>query len=413
MEFNKKVFRNLFLAIIGCIVIYWALHEVDRVQAIWRTVSGIFAPFVFGAITAFILNVPMRGFERMLGGIRQSTLRRTVALLLTIAAFALVVALVFWLLIPQITETIQSLIPKMQTFFSNMGKQIQNFLNENPQLMEYVMQYTDFEKFNWTSILEKTMNFLSSSVTTIVGGAFSAIGSITSGLVDGVIGIVFAIYALFRKEILARQGRRLVYAILPEKIGDETVRILRLTNSTFSSFLSGQCVEVLILGGMFAVSMAIFSMPYIPLVSVLVAVTAFVPLVGAFVGCILGAFFIFVNDPMQALWFVIMFLVIQQIEGNLIYPKVVGNSIGLPGMWVLLAVTIGGEVMGVAGMLLMIPLSSVLYTLAREYSQKILSAKGIPSDKLQDHPPEQKQKKAAVRKEKRKITFPWNVRKKQ
>ena len=159
-----------------------------------------------------------------------------------------------------------------------------------------------------------------------------------------------------------------------------------MTNCAFSNFLSGQCVEVCILGGMFAVAMAIFQMPYIPLVSVLVAVTAFIPVVGAWAGCILGTFFIFVEDPMLAVWFVVMFLVLQQIENNMIYPRVVGNSIGLSGMWVLVAVGVGGGLMGFAGMFIMIPVTSVLYTLASEFTNKRFAAKNIDPKKLEPQP---------------------------
>ena len=200
-------------------------------------------------------------------------------------------------------------------------------------------------------------------------------------IVNAVISIVFAIYALGRKEVLARQSRRLLYAFLPEPVCDEIVRIFRMTNATFSNFISGQCLEAVILGSMFAVAMLIFKMPYVALVSVIIAVTALVPLVG-----FLGAFFILVVDPFQAVVFVIMFLVIQQIEGNLIYPKVVGTSIGLPGMWVLVAVTVGGELMGVGGMLLMIPLASVAYALLREVTDRRLAARDVDPEKLRDHP---------------------------
>jgi predicted PurR-regulated permease PerM len=221
-----------------------------------------------------------------------------------------------------------------------------------------------------------------------------------------VISFVFALYCLGCKEVLARQGRRLIYSFLPEHFCDETVRILRLTNSTFSNFISGQCLEAVILGAMFAVSMAIFRMPYVALVSVIISVTALVPLVGAFVGCFLGAFFILVDNPMQAVAFVAMFLILQQIEGNLIYPKVVGTSIGLPGMWVLAAVAVGGELMGVAGMFLMVPVASVLYTLMREITNTRLEERGIDRTKLQDHPPELKSKfkeNREKRREKRKL----------
>lgn len=405
MEINKKAFRNLFLGIGACIVLYWMLHEEERVSAIWKTITGILAPFVLGAGLAFILNVPMRSFEGMFSWVKNLSLRRVIALLLTLIAFALVLALVFWLLIPQVAATVQSLIPQMVDFFQNAQTWVFDFLENNPQLWELVQNNSNFQNFDWGKLIEKAMSVVSSSLTTIANGAFSAIGSIFGAVVNTVIGIVFAVYCLFRKEILARQGRRLLYALLPEKIGDEAVRIFRLTNSTFSNFLSGQCIEVLILGCMFAVSMAIFRMPYIPLVSVLVAVTAFIPVVGAFVGCIFGAFFILVDNPLQAVWFIVMFLVLQQIEGNLIYPKVVGDSIGLPGMWVLVAVSVGGELFGVAGMFLMIPLVSVVYTLLREYTNARLKAKGIPEEKLLDHPPEL-EKKFGKKRKKEKISPP-------
>ena len=205
--------------------------------------------------------------------------------------------------------------------------------------------------------------------------------------------ICFALYCLVRKDILARQGKRILYSVLPERISDEVVRIFRLTNNTFSSFISGQCLEACILGCLFAVTMAIFKMPYIPLVSVIIAVTALIPVVGAFAGCVLGAFFILVNDPIQALTFVAMFLVIQQLENNLIYPRVVGTSIGLPGMWVLLAVSVGGELMGVGGMLVMIPLTSVLYSLMREFTDKRLAQRNIPQEKLDNPPPERQEQR--------------------
>ena len=227
-----------------------------------------------------------------------------------------------------------------------------------------------------------------SSVSSLIVSAFSAIGSVFSGVVNFVIAIVFAIYSLFQKETLARQGRKLLYAFVPERAADYIVRVLRLSNSTFSNFLSGQCVEVCILGCLFAIAMAIFKMPYIPLISVLIAVTAFIPIVGAFIGCIVGAFLIFVSDPLLAVGFVVMFLVIQQIENNLIYPRVVGTSIGLNGMWVLVAVAVGGELMGIAGMFLMIPIASVLYTLLREWTHNRLSMNPVDESKLKDQPPE-------------------------
>ena len=392
MQIDKKTVRNLFLVVFGAIAFYWILHETEQFRSLWSALATMLSPFVIGASIAFVLNVPMRAMERPLRFIQNDSLRRAAAIVLTLVALVLVIAGVLCLLVPQITATIQSLIPQLADFFLRVESLTVDFLNDNPQVLQWLSDNTDLQSFDWATLIQKAATMLKNSVSVIASGAFSAVGGVTSALVNMVIGLVFALYCLARKEILARQGRRILYAFLPEKVCDQTIRILRLTNTTFSNFISGQCLEAVILGCMFAVTMAILKMPYIPLVSVLIAVTALVPIVGAFVGCFLGAFFILVNDPIQALLFVAMFLFLQQIEGNLIYPKVVGTSIGLPGMWVLVAVTIGGDMMGIAGMLIMIPISSVIYTLLREITQKRVTERGIDPEKLRDHPPELKSK---------------------
>lgn len=390
MHFDKKSVRNIFLVVCAGIVLYWILHETERFNTVVDLISGIISPFVTGAVLAFIINVPMRAIEDYLKFLTKPNSKRLVAVIITLILVLLVLGLVFWLLIPQVIQTFQSLVPKLYTFILDTGNSISAFLNRYPQLMEWIINNTDLEKVDWAVLAQKVIGIAGSGVSTVLGGAFSAIGSVTGAIMNLFISLVFAIYCLFQKELLARQGRKLIYAFLPEKVSDKIVSILRLSNCTFSNFLSGQCVEVCILGAMFAVSMAVFRMPYIPLVSVLVAVTAFIPIVGAWIGCAFGAFFMLVNDPMQAVWFVVLFLVIQQIENNMIYPRVVGTSIGLNGMWVLVAVAVGGELMGVIGMLLMIPVTSVIYALLREYTNYRLSTKSIDPDKLLDHPPELK-----------------------
>ena len=382
MNIDKKTIRNLFLIAAGCICFYFILNETDKLKAAWSGIMGLLSPFLLGAAIAFILNVPMRGIEAKLGKIKSDGLRRATAILLTLLSFVVVIVGVVLLLVPQIGETFEILVPKIVAFFQRIQESVLGFLKENPDLLNTVSSFVDLETLDLGGIIEKTMNLLGNSMSSLATSAFSMVGGITGALVDGLIGLVFAFYCLASKETLGRQGKKLLYAFLPERVSDETLRILALTNRTFSSFISGQCVEACILGGMFAVSMFILRMPYVTLISVLIAVTALIPLVGGFIGCFFGAFFILVNDPMQALIFVIVFLVIQQIEGNLIYPKVVGGSIGLPGMWVLAAVTIGGDLMGVVGMFLMIPLSSVVYTLLREVTNKRLAKREIDPAKL-------------------------------
>ena len=387
MHIDKKTIRNVFLGVAACIVLYWLLNEWDRVKLVWDFISGMIAPFVIGAALAFILNVPMRAIEGLLKGIPSAKGRRALAMILTILVIGLVVAGVVMLLIPQLEETILSLVDQMPGFFDRIEKAVFKFLEERPELLAWVNENIDLASLNWSTLIEKVVSTVGNSLASILNSTISAVGTLGGAVVNAVISLVFAFYCLSSKENLARQGRKIGYAILPESMCDETVRVLRMTNSAFSNFITGQCLEAVILALLFVIAMAIFRMPYIPLICVVICITALVPVVGAFAGCILGAFFILVNDPMQAVTFVIMFLVIQQFEGNVIYPRVVGSSIGLPGMWVLLAVTVGGGLFGVGGMLLMVPFASVIYTLIREYTQKRLDTLDIDEDKLRPHPP--------------------------
>lgn len=412
MHIDRKMMHKIFSLVAGCLVFAWLLLDTARAGEVFATVWDLFSPFVMGAGIAFVFNVPMRAIERQLDGIHKTGLRRCLAIVLTLTFLVLVIMFVVELLVPQIRLTVASLSEKIPAFVDRTAKGLMVLMEEHPELKTWILETFNLEKLEWTSILTEVLTFVGNQGSIMMGNAVNVIGSVTSGIVNLVIGIAFAVYCLARKEILARQGRRILYSLVPEKITDEIIRIMRLTNATFSNFISGQCLEACILGCLFAIAMAIFKMPYIPLVSVVIAVTALIPVVGAFVGCIVGAFFILVNDPILALTFVAMFLIIQQLENNLIYPRVVGTSIGLPGMWVLVAVTVGGELMGVGGMLVMIPLASVLYTLAREFTDKRLLERNIPEDKLQEHPPEiksqfkkNKERKERIRLQKMKEQF--------
>ncbi len=388
MHLDKKTIKYIFLCVLGCIVFYWLLHETERVRTVWQFMSGMLSPFAVGAALAFVLNVPMRGIENLLRPVKQPKLRRGLAMLLTIVAVLAVIVGIVMLLIPQVSRTVDDIVAQLPGFFRKVETMIVDFLEERPELLAWVQENIGIESIDWKAVIEKAADFLGDSLTSIFTGAVNVVGNLTGVIFNAVVSLVFALYCLASKDTLARQGRKLLYALAPERFCDETVRILRMTNSAFSNFIAGQCLEAVILSLLFVVAMMIFRMPYIPLICVLICVTALVPLVGAFVGCVLGAFFILVSDPLQAVTFVIMFLIIQQFEGNVIYPRVVGSSIGLPGMWVLLAVTVGGEIMGVGGMLVMVPFASVLYTLIREFTGNRLSSKHIPADKLVPQAPE-------------------------
>ena len=386
MHIDKKLMHRIFGLIAGAIVFAWLVLDTARATALFDSIWDLLSPFVAGAAIAFIFNVPMRSIENLLSDIRKTGLRRGLAIVLTIFCMVLVIMFVFELLIPQIRLTLASLSEKIPAFIDRTAQKMMVLMEENPDLGIWIQEAFHLESLNWSNILKDILSWLANQISILMGGAVNVIGNVASGIVNTVIGIVFAIYALGRKEILASQGRRILYSVLSEHRADEVIRVSRLTNVTFSNFISGQCLEAVILGCLFAVVMAVLKLPYIPLVSVIIAITALIPVVGAFVGCLVGAFFILVNDPIQAVTFIAMFLVLQQLENNLIYPRVVGTSIGLPGMWVLVAVTIGGEIMGVAGMLFMIPLVSVVYTLGREFTDHRLEQRKIPQEKLEAHP---------------------------
>ena len=396
-EFNKKTVKQVVLGLLavscGSILLYWLLNNEVRVKSVFNAIKGVFNPFVLGAAMAFVLNVPMRAFEKIFRFIRKDKLRRIVAIALTLVSFTIVVGVISVLLAFAVVDAYDALESKLgdYEFLNSLLPWIQPLLSIDP--VDINLRDLDLKEI-W-ALFEQFLERVGSSISTIVSGAFSTVKSVGSAVVNFVIAIVFALYCLGQKETLARQGRKLLYAFFPEKFADETIRILRLSNSTFSNFLSGQCIEVCILGAMFAVTMAIFRMPFVALISILIAVTAFIPIVGAFAGCIVGAFLILMknpDNPMQAVLFVVMFLVLQQIEGNLIYPRVVGNSVGLSGMWVLLAVAIGGKLFGIVGMFMMVPLVSVLYTILQEKTRKRLNKRlteqNLDPEKLKVQPPE-------------------------
>lgn len=391
LKVDKKTVRRLLLCALGIVVAYWALRDGNSVKAIFNSLLGILKPFVIGAVLAFILNVPMRAFENLYKGIKHNKLRRCAALLSTLICLCIVLTIVLVLLIPQLRTTITELGASLPTQVMNWVNKVIGLLDSHPTVQTWLAENIKLESFNWSSLVDRLLNLLGNSISILVPQAVNVIGAVVSALFNTFISVAFAIYALFQKETLARQGRKIVYAIFSESHADYIVKVLRLTNTTFSNFLSGQCVEVCILGSLFAITMAIFNLgtQYIALISVLVAVTAFIPVVGAWTGCIVGGFLIMVSSSfVDALWFVVLSIVVQQVENNFIYPRVVGTSIGLSGMWVLFAVAIGGKISGVVGMFLMIPVTSVIYVLIREAVQNKLKKVAVDAEKLEAQPPE-------------------------
>ncbi len=379
METRKQI-RNVLKVAAFCILLYWGLQNLHQVGRWLGTIYALLMPFILGGAIAFILNVPMRAIERKLPEkmAKMAKMRRSAALVLTIAAVIGVLMVVVLLVVPQLQATIQIIAVRLPSFWAQAQEWMNQLMNQYPSLGEWL---EDAATMNLPQVVEKAFEWFKTGGIALVGNTVTAATGIISGFVTFFIGVIFAIYLLFQKETLARQAKMLLYAWTNEKHADCVLEVAALASKTFSNFLSGQCVEACILGSLFAVGMLLFRMPYVMLVSVLVAVTALIPVFGAFIGCFVGAFLILIQNPMQALVFIILFLVLQQIEGNLIYPRVVGSSVGLPSIWVLAAVTLGGSTMGVVGMLVMIPLCSVLYSLLRTATRKKLGEKKIERSK--------------------------------
>lgn len=375
MKLDKENMRKMRELILFTIIILIALWNYKMIFDAIVFILGIVLPFLVGGAIAFVLNVPMSFFEEKIFYNRHlkdkkiaNRLARPVSLVLTIAVLIGVVVLVMFVVIPELTKTILSLGKTIQAFVPEAQRFLEELFTDNSEIRAWL----DSLNLDVDQIMNSAVSFFQNGAGNVLNSTVSAIGSIVSGVTTFVIAFVFACYVLLQKEKLRVQVQKVLYAFLPDKKVESVMEVCSLTSKTFSSFLAGQCVEALILGTMFFVVMSIINMPYALLVGVLIAFTALIPIFGAFIGCIVGAFLILMVDPLQALIFVIMFLVLQQIEGNFIYPKVVGSSVGLPSIWVLAAVTIGGSLMGVVGMLIFIPIVSVIYTLFRSSVYKRL-----------------------------------------
>ena len=371
MDLNKKSMKKIRELIVFTAILVVALWKFDTVLEGAKNIWGILFPFVLGGAIAFVINVPMSFLEKKIFGKTKDEnkvgkkLARPISLLLTIILAVGV--------IPQLTRTMGSLMISIANFVPQMQNWIREFSHNNQEIMKLVNQV----QFNQDQAIKWGISILGSGAGNMMNTTMSAVGSIVSGFATFFIAFSFACYILFQKEKLHVQIRKVFFAFIPKQKAEAFLKICSLTYQTFANFLTGQCVEAVILGSMFVVTLSILKMPYALLIGTLIAFTALIPIFGAFIGCAVGCFLIFMISPKQAILFIIVFLILQQIEGNLIYPHVVGGSVGLPSIWVLAAVTIGGNLMGIVGMLIFIPLVSVLYTIFREFVYLRLKEKNI------------------------------------
>ncbi len=401
MQLDKETMKKVVGIVSFAVLLNWGLKNAEFVGKLLKLGIGLILPFLIGGILAFIINVPMRFLEnklfetpyrkRMKGSKNAakalSTLpvwyrmKRPLSLVLSILLVVGIVFVGMFLIVPEIANSIQMVVSSAKQFPEQLHRWSQQLIDWMPQVAVWLEELQLNLDIDWQQTLMNVVSFLQNGAGNVLNTTFNVAASIFSGIVTGFLAMIFSFYLLLNKEKLGSQFKQILYACIREDHADYLVRVGQMVNRTFSNFLSGQCIEAVILGSLFFVTMSIFRFPYALMISVLISFTALIPVFGAFIGCFVGAFLILLVDPLRAFWFVILFLLLQQFEGNIIYPKVVGNSVGLPAMWVLVAVTLGGSTMGVLGMLVYIPLFSVLYSLTRESVHHKLKQKEIPSEK--------------------------------
>lgn len=380
MDLNKENMKKIMTLIVFTILVLLGLQNIGLVLGGLFFLLNILFPFILGGALAFVLNLPMQAIERRLFGgekLRQSKLVRKLArplsLVLSILLVGGIISIVLLVVVPELAASFAGLGANIEKFLPTAQAWLENLFQNNQQLAAEIRGL----ELDWDKMLDSAITFFKNGAGNLLNSTFSVAKTIISALVNFGIGFVFACYILLQKETLGRQVKKALYALLKESQVKKILYVSSLSYKTFSSFITGQCLEAVILGTMFFVVMSLMGLPYALLVGVLIAFTALIPIFGAFIGCAISAFLILMDSPTKALIFIILFLVLQQLEGNLIYPHVVGNSIGLPSIWVLAAVTIGGSLLGIVGMLVFIPLTSVIYTLFREYVHTRLKEKKL------------------------------------
>ena len=370
LELNKKNIKRVLLLIACAILLYWGLNNLSVLGGLLSSILSLFSPLLIGVGIAYVMNLLLIAIERLWDKALKKApelwrvkLKRPICLTLAFLLFLGIIFAIIFILIPRLEEAGTTLVANVPTYIT----QIQGWwdslaafaADHGITLPELSMNVEDATKF--------ITKLLTSNGDSVVNTTINITTSILGALVNVLLALVFSVYMLAQKEKLVAQGKRLLLAALPKKAGERTMHILKLTNGAFSSFVTGQVTEAFILGTLCCLGMLILRLPYALPVSVIISFTSLIPIFGAWIGAATGAFLIVFVSPVKALTFLIFLLILQQVEGNLIYPKVVGKSVGLPGLWVLAAVTVGGGAFGVLGMLLGVPVCSVIYALLQDY----------------------------------------------
>lgn len=370
MEKNNSDLKKWLILILVAIVAYWGINNLATVGSVINTVIDIIFPFILGGALAYILNIPMSFFERKFTRTekkkkakKKTKLKRILAIILSVIVIIFILTLIITLIVPELVNIFNLLIDNIPYYVQEITKVAQNYSQELPNINNF-LQNLEVENLKKEAI-DQGIKLLTSSI--------SVITNVFSGIATFFIAIFFAMYILIDKEKLKEQTKKLIKAYLGEKRAEKIINVGRISNNIFRSFFTVQCLEATILGVLCILGMLILRIPYAVPIGVLVGVTALIPVVGCFIGIIIGAILILSINPIKVITFIIFVLILQQVEGNVIYPRVVGSSVGLPGMWVLVAVSVGGSLGGILGMLIGVPIASIIYTLVKKDVNKKLN----------------------------------------
>ena len=370
MELNKRNFKCILLLVLCAILLYWGLNNLSALSAVVDSFFSLLAPLLLGICVAYVVNLLLKVVERLWDKalakapeIWRGKLKRPICLTLTMLLFLGIIFAIIFILIPRLEEAGATLVANVPVYVDQLQSWwngVIAFAAERGVTLPELSMNAD----NATKVVK---DFLTNNGGNVVNTTLDITTSILGALVNFLLALVFSVYLLAQKEKLLAQSKRLLLAAIPQKAGKRTMHILKITNNAFSSFVTGQVTEAFILGTLCCMGMLILRLPYALPVSVIICFTSLIPIFGAWIGAATGAFLIVFVSPIKALTFLIFLLILQQVEGNLIYPRVVGKSVGLPGLWVLAAVTIGGGAFGIAEMLLGVPICSAVYVLVQDF----------------------------------------------
>lgn len=357
----KIDFKTLLKIGVSIFLLYLCIHYWPVVSAFIKTAFSAVSPLLVGLIIAYVLNILMSFFERHIfkkaKGKRILKSKRAISLVLAIVVLLAVIALVIGLIVPQLKNCVKLIIDEVPLFLTKATE----FLSRYEFLSDDILN--TLKNFDWKSKIGDLTKTLTSGLGSVMDVAVSAVSSVVSGVTSAILSIIFAIYLLLSKDKLSSQLNRVINKYVKESICEKFSYVLKILDGCFHKFIVGQCTEAVILGVLCCLGMLVLRLPYAFMMGAVTAFTALIPVVGALLGGAIGAFLILMESPTKAIIFLVFIILLQQIEGDLIYPKVVGNSIGLPGIWVFVAVTVGAGVMGVFGMLVAVPVFAAVYKL--------------------------------------------------